>query len=385
MERNRSLKQISFSRPYLFKEEARAAADTVLSGWIAGGPRLAELESLFAAETGKRHAVGVSSWTTGAFLVLKAWGIGPGDEVIVPSYSFIATANVVVHAGAKPVFCDINPDTHNMDVAHAASLVTGRTRAILPVDQLGMPCDMDAVRRLAAKKKLHVLEDAACAIGSVYKKKPVGSQAEAAVFSLHARKIVTCGEGGMIVTDDEKLAVKLKLLRHQGMSVTDIERHQAPKPIIESYPEIGYNMRMTDIQAAVACIQMKRLGKILRLRRKVTEGYAKRLGRFRRLLLPREPDGTRGNWQSYMISLTPDAGITVYELMCALHARGIPTRRGVMAAHLEPCYKKRGVAVIPSLPHTEYAVRHNLLLPVHPQLTQPQLDRVSSALWQILG
>lgn len=374
---------IAFSKPYLFAEEAAAAAATIASGWIVGGPRLAELEQQFTELIGARHAVGVSSWTTGAFLLLRAWGVGPGDEVIVPSYSFIATANVVRHVGATPVFCDIDLATHNLDVAHAASLVTPRTRALIPVDQLGMPCEIEAVNQLAAQHNLHVLQDAACAIGSLYHGRPVGCEATA-VFSLHARKLVTCGEGGMIVTNDDALAAQLRLLRHQGMNLSDFQRHHAEQPLIESYPVVGYNMRITDIQAAVAVVQMKRLPAMLKLRRQVAEGYQQRLGQFSPIGLPRDPEHGQGNWQSYMISLDPNLGITPLELMTKLHHQGVPTRRGVMASHQEPCYRDTGVARTPSLPNTDYAVAHNLQLPIHPAMSEDQLDLVADSLLAVL-
>lgn len=376
---------IAFSKPYMFAEEAEAAAATINSGWIVGGPKLAELEQLFARTTEVRHGIGVSSWTTGAFLVLHAWGIGPGDEVIVPSYSFIATANVVRHVGATPVFCDIDLNTHNIDVAHAASLVTSRTRAIIPVDQLGMPCDIDAVNQLAAKHNLHVLQDAACAIGSQYRDRPIGKDAEVAIFSLHARKIVTCGEGGMIVTNDEELAAKLRLLRHQGMNLSDFQRHNADTPLIESYPVVGYNVRITDIQAAVGVVQMRRLPEMLRLRRQIAEGYQQRLSQCSQIVLPREPENCQGNWQSYMLSLQPEAGMTPLAVMTELHRQGIPTRRGVMASHHEPCYQDTDIARIPHLPNTDYAVAHNLQLPIHPALTEEQIDYVAKGLLAVLN
>ena len=375
---------IAFSKPYMFAEEQEAAAATIASGWIVGGPRLAQLEQCFAQTCGVQHAVGVSSWTTGAFLVLHAWGIGPGDEVIVPSYSFIATANVVCHVGATPVFCDIDLATHNLDVDQAASLVTPRTKAIIPVDQLGMPCDLDRVNQLAKKHNLHVLQDAACAIGSQYRDRPVGHDAEVAVFSLHARKIVTCGEGGIIVTNDGELGAKLRLLRHQGMNLSDFQRHQAEGPLLESYPVVGYNMRITDIQASVGVVQMGRLPEILRLRHRVAAGYEERLGHCSQLVLPREPETCQGNWQSYMLSLQPDVGMTPLEVMTKLHYYQIPTRRGVMAAHHEPCYRDSDIARIPPLPNTDYAVEHNFQLPIHPAMTEEEIDYIASHLLGVL-
>ena len=269
--------QIAFSRPFFGDAEAQAAAATVRSGWVVSGPRLAEFEQRFAAACGAEHAVGVSSWTTGAFLVLHAWGIGPGDEVIVPSLTFIATVNVIRHVGATPVFADVDAATYNLDPEDAARKITPRTRVIMPVDQIGLPCDIDAFNALARRHGLRVLDDAACAFGSRNDGRPVGSLAEVTVFSLHARKVITTGEGGMIVTDDRAFAERLRRLRHQGMSLSDFFRHNAAPTIFESYPEIGYNFRITDIQAAIGLAQLDRLDEILARRRAVAEQFQRAL------------------------------------------------------------------------------------------------------------
>src|SRR5215813_11681121 len=218
---------IAFSRPYLDEEEVQAAAAVLRNGWIVGGVRLAAFERRFAELCGAAEGVGVSSWTTGGFLVLHSLGIGPGDEVIVPSLTFIATVNVIRHAGATPVFADVDAATYNIDPADIERKITSRTRAIMPVDQLGLPCDIDAVNEIARRHGLVVLDDAACAFASSNRGRPVGSLAEVTVFSLHARKVVTTGEGGMIVTDDRAFAERLRRLRHQGMSLSDYARHGA--------------------------------------------------------------------------------------------------------------------------------------------------------------
>jgi perosamine synthetase len=376
---------IAFSRPYMMKEEQEAAAAAIASGWIVGGSRLAELERLFAEECRHSIGLGVSSWTTGAFLVLKAWGIGPGDEVIVPSYSFIATANVVTQTGATPVFCDVDPETYNINLAHAEKLVSEKTKAIIPVDQLGMPCDMDAVNALATKHKLHVLQDAACSVGSRYKGRPIGCDAEVVVFSLHARKIVTCGEGGMIVTSDPKLARTLRLLRHHGMTLTDFDRTNSTKPVIEGYELIGYNMRITDIQAAVAVVQFGRIAEMLRLRKLAADTYKKHLEQNSSIILPVEPQDCQGNWQSYMIRLADECPLSIEDVMAGMLQQGVPTRRGVMAAHTEECYLNKNIAVTPPLPVTEHLLRRNLLLPIHPGLTVEQATYVAQSLTEVLA
>ncbi len=371
-----SQEPIAFSRPFFGESEASAAAAAVSSGWVVGGPQLAEFERRFAAICGAGEAVGVSSWTTGAFLVLHAWGIGAGDEVIVPSLTFIATVNVIRHAGATPVFADIDPATYNVDPAEIARKITARTRAIMPVDQLGLPCDIDAVNEIARRRGIHVLDDAACAFGSSNRGRPVGSLAEVTVFSLHARKVVTTGEGGMIVTDDREFAERLRRLRHQGMSLSDYARHGAAPTVFESYPEVGYNFRITDIQAAIGLAQLDRLTHVLEARRALAERYEAALAQHPWLVPPRIPPHLSPNWQSYQVMMVADAPKTRNAVMDRLHELGIPTRRGVMASHLEPPYR----APAEKLPNTERVAANSFQLPMHPALSFAQQDRIVGAL-----
>lgn len=368
--------QIAFSRPFFGDAEAQAAAATVRSGWVVSGPRLAEFEQRFAAACGAEHAVGVSSWTTGAFLVLHAWGIGPGDEVIVPSLTFVATVNVIRHVGATPVFADVDAATYNLDPEDAARKITPRTRVIMPVDQIGLPCDIDAFNALARRHRLRVLDDAACAFGSCNDGRPVGSLAEVTVFSLHARKVITTGEGGMIVTDDRAFAERLRRLRHQGMSLSDFFRQNAAPTIFESYTEIGYNFRITDIQAAIGLAQLDRLDEILARRRAVAQQFQRALADHPVFITPHVPPNLSPNWQSYQIALRMDAPVTRNAVMDRLHAMGVPTRRGVMASHLEPPYRSMGVV----LSNTEMLAAQTLQLPMHPTLDSIQQARVLTAL-----
>jgi len=373
---SRQAGQIAFSRPYLGEEELHAVAGVLRSGWIVGGSRLAAFENRFAELCGAAEAVGVSSWTTGAFLVLHSLGIGPGDEVIVPSLTFIASVNVVRHVGATPVFADVDPATYNIDPADVARKITARTRAILPVDQIGLPCDIDAINDIAARHRLAVIDDAACAFGSRNRNRPVGSLAEITVFSLHARKVVTTGEGGMIVTNDRALATRLRRLRHQGMSVSDFARHDASPTVFESYPEIGYNFRITDIQAAIGLAQLDRLQELLARRRAVAERYQRALAGHSFFIPPHVPAELTPNWQSYQIALRLGVPLARNTVMDRLHAMGIPTRRGVMASHMEPPYRDMGAV----LPNSERLAATTLQLPMHPALTLAQQDRVVAAL-----
>ena len=367
---------IAFSRPCFGEAEAEAAAAVVRSGWVVGGPRLAEFERRFAALCGAEQAVGVSSWTTGAFLVLHAWGIGPGDEVIVPSLTFIASVNVIRHVGATPVFAEIDPATYNIDPADVARRISDRTRVIMPVDQLGLPCDIDAILALARQHGIRVIDDAACALGSRNHNRPVGSLAEVTVFSLHARKVVTTAEGGMILTNDAELAERLRGLRHQGMSLSDYARHTGPPTRFESYPEIGYNYRITDIQAAIGLAQLDRLDYMLERRRAVAARYNACLTGHPAVIAPQVPAGLEHNWQSYQVRLCSGTGGSRNVVMDRLFEMGIPTRRGVMASHLEPPYRRDA----PSLPVTEATAASTLQLPMHPKLTREQQDQVLRAL-----
>ena len=370
---------IAFSRPFMGEAEAQAAADTVRSGWIVGGPQLAKFEERFASHCGARFGIGVSNWTTGAFLVLHAWNIGPGDEVIVPSLTFIASVNVIRHTGATPVFAEVSERTYNIDPVDVARKITPRTKAIFPVDQVGLPCDIDAIATLAKKHGLHLLDDAACAFASSNRGRPIGSLADVTVFSLHARKVISTAEGGMIVTDDEALAKRLRLLRHQGMSASDFARHAARPTEFETYPEIGYNFRITDIQAAIGLAQLDRLDEMLRRRREAALRYTTGLAGHPFILTPIEPEGLAHNWQSYQIALTPSAPVSRNAAMDQLYDANIPTRRGVMASHREPPYADMGA----SLPITERVADSTIQLPMHPGLDATQTDRVQEALWQI--
>ena len=370
---------IAFTKPYMDDAEANAAAEAVRSGWIVGGPRLAEFEKRFAAECGAKHAIGTSSWTTGAFLVLHSWGIGPGDEVLVPSLTFIASVNVIAHTGATPVFVDVDQRTWNIDPADVEQKITSRTKAIMPIDQIGLPCDIDSINAIAERRGLLVLEDAACAFASRNAGRPIGALADATVFSLHARKVVSTGEGGMITTDNNAAAERLRRLCHQGMSISAYERHTASPTVFETYPEVGFNFRITDIQAAIGNAQLDKLHDMLERRANIAQRYNDYLHGHPLFVAPYVPEGVRHNWQTYMIGVRPGCGIERNAVMERLFERGIPTRRGVMASHLEPPYRGYGAL----LPHTEVAAATTLQLPMHSALTAGQHDYILEKLEEL--
>ena len=268
---------IPITKPYLGEEEAQAAAEAIRTGWIAQGPLVARFEEAIAARLGVAHVVATSNCTTSLHVALLCSGVGPGDEVICPSFSFIATANAVLYTGARPVFVDIDPRTYNIDPAAIEAAITPRTKAIIPVDQIGLAADLDAVLEIAERYHLRVIEDAAPALGATYRGRPVGAISPVTCFSFHPRKSITTGEGGAIATNDADLAARARVLRSHGASVSDLARHSATSVIIEAYEELGYNYRMTDIQAAIGLEQLKKLDAILVRRRELAERYNTRL------------------------------------------------------------------------------------------------------------
>ncbi|WP_327680149.1 DegT/DnrJ/EryC1/StrS family aminotransferase [Kitasatospora sp. NBC_00458] len=368
--------------PWLGEEEAEAAAEAVRSGWVAQGPRVAEFERAFAEHLGAGHAVAVSSCTTALHLALIGAGVGPGDEVVVPSFSFVATANAVTHTGAVPVFADVDPVTGNLTAATVEPLLTGRTRAVVVVDQGGVPVDLDAVRAAVEPRGVTVVEDAACGAGSVHRGRPVGSTAALAAYSFHPRKLLTTGEGGMVTCQDGELAARLRRLREHGMSVSAADRHAAAggAGLLETYDEIGFNYRMTDIQAAVGLVQLRKLPAMVARRRELAGRYRELLAGTGVRLVDDPPHGTT-NYQSCWV-LPPDGAPDRGELLARLARAGVSARRGIMAAHLEAPYK--GTARVP-LPATELLTRRSLILPLYHALTEQQQDRVVAALRAALG
>ncbi|WP_344640224.1 DegT/DnrJ/EryC1/StrS family aminotransferase [Kitasatospora cystarginea] len=362
--------------PWLGEEEAEAAAEAVRSGWVAQGPRVAEFERAFAAHLGVPHAVAVSSCTTALHLALIGAGVGPGDEVLVPSLSFIATASAATYLGATPVFADVDPASGNLTAETVQPLLTDRTKAVIAVDQGGVPVDLDAIEALARPRGIAVVEDAACAAGATLRGRPAGAGAGIAAYSFHPRKLLTTGEGGMVTCQDGELAARLRRLREHGMSVSAADRHAGGgAAVLETYDEIGFNYRMTDIQAAIGLVQLRKLPELVRRRRELADRYRRLLGPLGERLVA-DPEHGTGNYQSCWL-LLPDGAPDRAEVLERLAAAGISARRGIMAAHLEAPYK--GAERVP-LPATELLTRRSLILPLHHSLTEEQQDRVVAAL-----
>jgi len=372
---------IPITRPLMGEAEADAARRAVLSGWTSQGPEVAAFEREFAAVVQAPHACAVSNCTTALHLALLVAGVKAGDEVITVSHSYIATANSVRYVDAVPVFVDIEPESFNMDPGLIEAAITPRTRAILCVHQIGMPCDMDRILPIAREHRLPVIEDAACAIGSEMFRdgewQKIGRpHGDVACFSFHPRKVISTGDGGMLRTRHASWNREFRLLRQHAMSVPDTVRHGSNQVIFESYPTIGFNYRMTDIQAAVGREQLKRLPEIVRSRRRLAANYAHLLADLPEVTAPREPSWALSNWQSYAVRLPQ--GCDQRAVMQSMLDAGVSTRRGVMCSHREAPYQslfQQG-----SLTHSEQAQDHCILLPLYPGMSGAEQKQVVAAL-----
>jgi perosamine synthetase len=374
-----AFKIIPVARPSFGPEEEKAVIEVLQSGWVSQGPAVAKFERTFAEYVGAPHAVAVSSCTTALHLSLLAAGVKPGDEVLCPSLSFIATANAIVYAGARPVFVDVDRATYNMHPAAIEAAITPQTKAILVVHQIGLPACLAEIAEIANRHRLLVIEDAACAIGAEYRGRRVGlPHSSMSCFSFHPRKVVTTGEGGMITTADEETAARLRRLRQHSMTVSDLARHGATTVVIESYDGVGYNYRMTDLQAALGLVQLQRLPDMLARRRALALRYSSLLSSLAWLVLPQEPADCKHSFQSYMIRLKDDAPITRDGLMQELLDRGVSSRRGIMAIHRESAYQAPEWDA--RLPETNLVADKALILPLFYDMTIEEQDYVIECL-----
>lgn len=374
---------IAIAKPYLIEEDAKAAYDTILTGWITLGPKVEEFEEKFAAYVGSKYAVAVSNCTTALHLSMIVAGIEAGDEVICPSMSYIATANSIRYVGAIPVFAEVELDTYNLDPIDVERKITPKTKAILIVHQIGLPADIDAFKILCAKYNLKLIEDAACAIGSSYKGEKIGSHSDLVCFSFHPRKVISTGDGGMISTGREDYYKRLKLLRQHGMSINDRVRHTAKKIVFEDHLELGYNYRLTDIQAAIGIKQLEKLDWIINERKKIVATYDKAFHKYDFLKRPHVKFGFISNEQSYCLYLEDDCPIDRNALMQGLLNNGIASRRGVMTTHRETAYLKTCADL--SLPISEQLQDNSIILPLYVPMKAIEIQMVIESVIKLIS
>jgi dTDP-4-amino-4,6-dideoxygalactose transaminase len=372
--------KIQISQPDTGDEEWHALREPLASGWLTQGPKVAAFERAFAARHQVRHALATTSCTTALHLILEAMKIGPGDEVIVPAFTWIASANVVLYCGATPVFVDVCRDTFNIDPDQVAAKVTPHTRAIIVVHLFGLCADVDAIA--AAAPGIPIIEDAACAAGSAYKGRPAGTLGLAAAFSFHPRKSITTGEGGMVTTADDALAETMNMLRNHGASVSEEQRHLGPKPyLMAEFNLLGFNYRMTDLQAAVGLVQLAKLDRYIEERQRWAQYYALELSQLPWLRTPIEPEGYRHGWQSYVCYI--DAALAPMrrnEIMERLLAEGVSTRPGTHAVHMLSYYRSRFGVSADELPIARDCDTQTMAIPLHNRMRADDYGRVVDCL-----
>ena len=373
---------IPIIKPYLDKEEEHAVIEVLRSGWLVQGRKVQEFESLFAQLQGAKYAFAVNSATSGLHLALIAVGIGEGDEVIVPAFSFPATANVVLMVKAKPVFVDIDLSTYNIDVNRIEPVINSNTRAIIPVHLFGLPADMDPIMELAHKYGLKVIEDAACAHMSEYKGCKVGTIGDVGVFSFHPRKPITTGEGGIVTTNDPKIAEDIRIRRNHGETISDIEREHRPL-LYPDFDRLGFNYRMTDIQAAIGVEQLKKLPWIINKRRELANRYTERLMEHPFFVPPIEPPNHLHNYQSYVVLIKPDSPYSQDEITLKLQERGIMVRKGTYSLPHIKLYRSLYGFTEKDFPNSFYAEHHTLTLPLYPTMTTEEQDYVIDTLYEL--
>jgi perosamine synthetase len=374
-------RNIAIALPVTGEDEWQAVKEPIMSGWLTQGPKVAEFEKKFAKRHNVKHALAVTSCTTGLHLALIALGVGPGDEVIVPAFTWIATANVVLHCGATPVFVDVDRKTFNIDPELIANKITDKTKAIIVVHLFGLCVDMDAVRKVIPEH-IRILEDAACAAGAEYKGKPAGSLGDIGVFSFHPRKSITTGEGGMVTTNDDALAEQMNQMRNHGASLSEEQRHHGAKPyLLPDFNLLGFNYRMTDLQGAVGVVQLKKLDKFIAERQKWAEFYLTELKNLDWLHLPEITDSGKPAWQAFVLYVDPDkAPVSRNELMERLQNLGVSTRPGTHAVHMLGYYAGLYDIKPDDYPVSRDCNNNSMAIPLHNKMTSDDYEYIVKAL-----
>jgi perosamine synthetase len=373
---------IPLTKPYFTPEDYEAMKRPMDSGWVAQGPEVEKFEQAFAECVGAKYAVATSSCTAAMHIALAALGIGKGDEVIVPSFSFVATAAAVEYTGAKPVFCDVDPRTYNIDPADLKRKLSRHTKAVMAVHLFGLSADINEIMRIAVRRDVAVIEDAACAAGSAIDGKRVGTFGAAGCYSFHARKIITTGEGGMLVAEKKPLYEKARRMRSHGASVQAYERHLSGGHAMAEYDELGYNYRMTDIQAALGLSQLEKLDAIIELRREKAAFYLERLAGIQGVLPPGSSPGALHTYQSFVITLHESLNRDL--VGAELERRGVATRPGAHAIHLLGYYGKKYGFAPGACPVSARLHAQSMALPLFPQITESQMAEVMEQLQNVI-
>ena len=372
---------IQISLPSTGEEEWQAVREPLMSGWLTQGPKVAAFEKAFANRHEVSHALASSNCTTGLHLILAALGIGLGDEVIVPAFTWVATANVVLYCGATPIFADVDRHTNNIAPDDLARRITPRTKAVIVVHLFGLCADMDAIRAVVPEG-VAIIEDAACAAGASYKGVNAGGLGTAAAFSFHPRKSITTGEGGMVTTNDAALAETIDMLRNHGASVSEEQRHKGARPyLLPEFNLLGFNYRMTDLQGAVGIVQLSKLDSFIAERQKWAEYYRDRLGNLDWLSMPVFPNSGTHAWQAFVTYVDPDkAPLPRNNIMEKLKESGIATRPGTHAVHMLGFYRERYGIKPEDFPAARDCDANTMAIPLHNRMVEADYDRVIDAL-----
>lgn len=376
-----SKRNVPIALPSMGEEEWLALREPIESGWLTQGAKVSAFEAAFAERHQVAHALATTSCTTALHLSMAALGVGPGDEVIVPAFTWVSTANAVLYCGAKPVLCDVDPVTFNIDPARLGALVTDRTKLVVVVHLFGLCADMDGIRA-ALPDGVWILEDAACAAGASYKGTPAGGLGTAACFSFHPRKSITCGEGGMLTTNDPELAARAEVMRNHGASISEEQRHQGPQPyLLPAFDELGFNYRMTDLQAAVANVQLGKLDGFVAEREQGARRYRQALGDIDWLRQPESPNDGQHAWQAYVTVVDPArAPKPRNEIMAELHERGVATRPGTHAVHMLGYYRQRFGFDVDDFPGARDCEQNTMAIPLHNRMSDADFDHVVDAI-----
>lgn len=391
--------KIPITKPFFDENEKKAILEPLESGWVVQGPKVAEFENRVKDFTGAKFAKATSSCTTALHLALIACNVSCGDGVILPSFTYIATANAVEYVKAKPVFVDIDLRTYTIDINQIEKTITEKTKAIIPVQLFGLCADMDVILKLAKKYSLKVIEDAACGTGAFYKRKHAGTIGDVGCLSFHPRKSITTGEGGMVLTNSEDIAERVEMMRNHGAFVSDLQRHRKAGYLLPEYNILGYNYRMTDLQGAIGIEQMKKLKKIMERKRTLVNEYNRKLRDVKFLKIPYVPPYYIHGYQSYVCLFCPEElplkegkvnwkKLDLFrqqrnKLMDELEKRGIATRQGTHAVHSLGYYREKYRFSTTDFPNSWIADRLSLALPLYPQMTDTEQDYVIEQIKEI--